>query len=444
MLQLIYDLSLYTDEFLPDFYTDTIKLELDIIRFCLSFVRNITLCMYQRFEGVFERLLSSLCNVFDYVRDSRENVDLRIALLDDVIRLCSESFDYFCVIDKDGLYNSFRDNFEERRISYSSERESDKMYADSIVMGYSHLTLSLYAKYAEFLCAWLMLCENATVLPMNRLLKQIHEEKYTERKQILECIESHYLRIVSGYENYLDIYSVSDKKNTILNFDIAAISQKRLSDNKRFSLRGFDGGTGRGSERFTERVMDEIINSQTPISTALTVLNPRYPLSDESYRLLMKKNFGEKLCENKNVSDLALRTLAETLVCEYNELSGEIFRKELYEHLITLIPERVTSTDAFLERMYHVVSSMYVREKLGNMETSYTLFCDKLYNEYCRNVSFKPVFCDDYIAEALYSQTHNEKVKINKALLEKALNTFCAENEISDKRNILRLFHILT
>ena len=108
-----------------------------------------------------------------------------------------------------------------------------------------------------------------------------------------------------------------------------------------------------------------------------------------------------------------------------------------------LVPERVASTDAFLERMYHAVSSMYVREKLGNMETLDTLFCDEFYNKYCRNVSFKPVFCDDYIAEALYSQTHNEKVKTTKSILEKALTTFCAENEIGDGIKLFRLFHVL-
>lgn len=439
----IYDTELYADEVPADFYTEKIRLELDIIRLCLSFMRNITPCMYKRYEPVFERLHCSLSNVFVYVRDGRDDFDVKMALLDDVIRLCSESFDYFCVIDSDGTYNAFRDNCEKRRITYYCERESDKMYADSIFMGHSPVTLSLYAKYAEYLCAWLILSENADTLRMNTLLKQIHEEKLCERKETLNCISAHYFRIVSGYENYSDIYSEDDEKINILDFAFSDSLEKRLSDNKRLYLRGFDGGTSRGSERFAKRLLNEAKNSKAPVNIVLTVLSNAYPLNDETYSFLVKNDFAEIVLCNKNISNHSLQLLSETLVVNYVKIHENSWRKELTEHFINLISEKVVISEAYLDRMYHAVSSVYVHEKLRAESDCDTPFCDELYKKYCTNNELKPKFCDDFIAQALYSMKNNEKIKISKSLLKKALITYCAENEINEEERLSELFHIL-
>ena len=442
----IYDEELYAGEYLPDFYTDDVKSRLDIVRLCVSFLRNVTACMYQRFEPVFVLLLSCLKNILEYIRNLKDEPEMKMALLDDVIRLCSESFDYFCVVDEDGLYYHFRDNCRERRIFYSGERESDMAFADSIFMGSSLLTLSLYAVYAEYLCMWLLLSEHFPIKHMNNLLGQMFNDKVSERNDTLLRLNAHYFRIETGYENYCDIYSACEE-GSILKFDSDGFPEKRLLDNKRFLFRGFDGATIRGSQAYSEGIMNEITNGRNPVNTAITILNPDYPLSDETYSFLLKCGFAEKLCDSKNVSNLALGVLLEMLVCNYGKLSQRKSHKELCRHLADCIMEKGISTEAFLERMYHAVSSFYVSEKIRFLreaeETENDNFCDMLYERYCLGDTLKVRFCDDCIAYALYEKINYGKITADKKLLSRAIETHCAENEKKDCRELLSFFHML-
>ncbi|MBR2021090.1 MAG: hypothetical protein IJ939_01510, partial [Clostridia bacterium] len=186
-LDIIYDDELYMEEYLPEIYTKNIKAKLDIIRLCLSYIRNMTIDMYKLYESIFVKLCESMTCIFDYVRRCSFEDEMKMALLDDVIRLCSESFDYFSVVDKDGIYNPLHDGFEKRRISYNCERESDRLFADSIPFGYTELTLNLYELYSKYLSEWLHLSEKTQPEHYNALLIQLHEEKLCDRRKTLEA-----------------------------------------------------------------------------------------------------------------------------------------------------------------------------------------------------------------------------------------------------------------
>lgn len=437
-LDIIYDDELYMEEYLPEIYTKNIKAKLDVIRLCLSYIRNMTIDMYKIYESVFEKLYESMTYIFGYVRECNFENEMKMALLDDVIRLCSESFDYFCVVDKDGIYNPRHDSFEKRRIFYHCERESDTLYGDSIPFGFSILTLRLYETYADFLSKWLYLSQQTEQEHFNSLLRQLHEEKLCDRKNTLEEINAHFVRCALGYENFTDIY---------LQGAYGTISEKRIEDNKRYLSRGFDGATLRGAERYTKGVINALKMSKVPLRIALTVLSPNYPLSDESFRLLIRENFAKHLCENKNMPNLSLQILLETLVCDYTEAVKRDGQKELYEYMFLHISDVLTTTETFLERMYHAVSSMYVsvrkNELLQNGKLSTNDFCEKLYEKFCADTKQKEKFCDDYIAKAIYSKLSGKVTEINRTLIENAIKTHKYENRNSSEEGEKLLEYIL-
>ncbi|MBQ7399902.1 MAG: hypothetical protein IJW06_05545 [Clostridia bacterium] len=423
----IYNEELYMDELLPDIYTCRIKANLDIIRVCLSFLRNTTLDVHNMWESVFEGLHKAMNEIFDFVKKCFFDEEEKAALLDDCIRLCSESFDYFCAVDKDGIYYHNHDSFDKRRLFYNCEMESDRLHADSIPFGYSEMTLKLYQLYGKFLSEWLMLSRKTEPCHYNNLLKQIHEEKLCDRSKTLEEIKAHFKRLSLGYDSFTDIYD-----GDVFDIENMQISEKRLQDNKRFLLRGFDGNTKKGAEGYTDSIIAVIKESKCPLRTALTILSPDYPISDESYRLLVKKNFAFYLSKNKNMPNLSLQLLLETLVCDYDNCHDRDGQKELYEEMLVYISERISVTEAFLERMYHAVSSMYVSVKKRELSTSERMscdgFCDRLYEKYCAESNFKPKYCDDYIGRYLYERFKGIKTTVDESFLINAIDIHAHEN----------------
>ncbi len=417
----IYDEELYMDDLLPEIYTESIKAQLDIIRLCVCFVRNSTPDMYKRLECVFRLLCNAMKNIFTFAENETYPDDMKLVLADDVIRLCCESFDYFTVIDKDGMYCYSHDRFDRRRICYTGERESDKLYADSIMLGFSTLTCELYNIYSKYLDLWLRLSRKINVYHENVLLFQLYEEKLSDRQETLLSINAHFQRVVTGYENCVDIYSC-DK-----NGGCSEICEKRIEDNKRYLRRGFDGGTKKGALRYAELVIKALRESKTPLNTALTVLSPDYPLSDEAY-LQLKDRIVDALYANKNTTNFSMQLLLESVICFYSDGAMQNGRRGLYEHMICSLSERVSVTDAFLERMYHTVSAMYVGVKKKSLAVG---FEDVVYEKYCLGKGMEAKYCDDYIADAIYSRINNIKILLDKEIIKQALKTYGFENNFS-------------
>ena len=207
--------------------------------------------------------------------------------------------------------------------------------------------------------------------------------------------------------------------------------EKRIEDNKRFIKRGFDSGTKKGAEEYSDMVIKEITFCKNPLAVATTVLSVGYPLGDKSYILLKKKGFADVLCKSDDISNLSLQNLLEFLVSSYPQIyaSGQ---KMLYEHLIEKLSENMTCTEAFLERMYRLVSKLYVTMFRLSLETGNEFaaygFCEKTYEKYCCNKRIRYKYCDDYIAKMLYAKNHGKRVKENATLLRKALMIHGLEN----------------
>lgn len=436
-LEEIYDEELYMDDCLPDIYTYEILFLLDLVCLSLTFIRNMTVDMYKLHENVLCILLSSMDRIFDLYKECDYPDDMKAALLDDVIRLCSESFDHFAAIDEDGVYCHRHDTCDRGWVFYRGERETDRLYAESIKLGHSAITVKLYSAYCRFLAGWLSLCNENDVSHLNPLLKQLHEEKMSDRKRTLLSINAHFARMMNGFENFTDTYSKETLAKSIFDCIYDDAFEKRLQDNKRYLSRGFDGGTKRGAERYTDDIVNSLKQTENSLRVVLTVLSPDYPLSDFSYELLVEKELYKHILKNKNTTNHSLQILMETLICYYVLCVGKSGLRTLYEKLILTLDKSINKTEAFCERMYHIVSSMYVEIKKKKLPAGedYCIeeFCNALYESYCENKKFKKMYCDDLIAKALHNKLEGKKIEIDALSLKKAFETHMCENMLSER-----------
>ncbi|MBE6681418.1 MAG: hypothetical protein E7600_03930 [Ruminococcaceae bacterium] len=357
---------------------------LDMVRLCVSLLRNMPTELYDANASIMKLLHKVMCEILDVTKES----DIRMNAVEAVIKIGLETFSGFCVIDSKGSYNSFRDCFD-TSIKYTCNSFADSESATGLCMGYSENTLSLYVIYYKYLEIWLSQKNTGDA-------DEIMSLQYSE---LYESMNVHMGRIFTGFENFCDFFEVKWNIEKLFNeTDI----KKRLSDNKRFVLRGYDGGTKSGAKRYAEMIVSTVSRSKNPLSLVRIVLNQDYNVSDECYAYLLKMGFVKLVVDCEKISNLSKQNLALWLIDFYNEKVMTENRRKLMSELIAMLLHRITHTAAFEEKLCHVVSSMYFENKTCNPKINHG-FADSLYERICIGNKYENLNGDDYIAFAVYN-----------------------------------------
>lgn len=417
-LDIIYE-DADTDEIPADICAD-----LDIIRICICFMRNMTPDMYKRSRAIFDCLQGAFEKLICFGKNTVFEAEDRLLVLDSALELCHETFGFFGITDISGIFNASRADFENRRVSYVCEGYTDMLFGDSLVFGYNMQTVLLYSKYCRLLEMWLMLHSGAVPSDMP-LLRQLDCDKRDMRKNKCNMIKSHYQRLARGLDVYTDVLNERYFTDDIYSCENNADFEKRLNDNIHLSKRGYDRGTLSGAERYCKSVISELERSECPAEAIIPVLSPRYPVSREFYGILSQKDILSLLTESKNTTNRAFEILLESLVFMYPDCTAESELCSLYRELICGLWERVSKSRSFLERMYIYTSRMYVRYFLDG---SLSEFEDKLYEYICRDSGILPTYCDGYIAKAIYNKRHAQRLPFIKSKISAAIGIFEKEN----------------
>lgn len=427
----IYDDELYISDECPSCYSLGIRANLDIIRICVSLIRGVTSDLYQENALVLDILYQAMKDVFQEISDCREDESEKCHMLDDVLRICHESFSYFSVFDKYGDYKKERDDVNSSVVRYSGCKHSDGRNAVSLAFGYSKITVLLYGMFQRYIFEWLKLCDKNEPLNGNRLLESIHKEKLEERTEMFENISVHYCRIRDGLDNFCDYFD--NKRRSVCVFEevLDDAFEKQLKNNRNLLVRGFDNGTKTGAERYAEKVMSEIRASKNPKRLFRMVLSSEYPVSDYFYKCLIEKKFVRLVLTNIDVSERAKADILLFLVYTYNDNSGKPWKNRLVREIIAALYIGVAHTDAFLERMYGCASSMYLVNKTYDFSENDT-FVDSFYEKIAKQFEGKNTYSHEYIAKSLYEYLKYSVKPKNKKKLENAFESAFFEYNTRD------------
>lgn len=425
-----YDEDLYFDEPLCEIYSHRIKAELDIIRVCVTLIRNVTRDLYKETEYVFEMLLGSLRRIYNEISEYCGDVSEKLCVIDDVLRLCYETFSFADVIDENGKYNCFREDSPNSRVFYTCEKECDSLNASSVAMGYSKTTLSLYGMYQKYISEFFVLWDKENIDKSNRLLYEYNVEKRKTLENVSHKISAMYVRICEGLENFTDYYTEKNKKVKIFDCDFPGDIEKRLADNQRLLRRGFDSGTKTGAVKYGDKIFEVLSKADRPLPIILTVVDSKYPLCGSTYGNLREKGFAELICTHHAMTNLSKQILLENLLSFYKENSVGTEYITLCRELILRLSDDILHNDASLERMFHAVSSMYVKESLCAFacEREEICFANLMYERYCRSGNHQNVYCDDYIANVIFNASMDSEMSVDIKELTKALSVFVFEN----------------
>ena len=445
LLKRIYDDNFYGNDILPENYSLSVRANLDLIRLSVSFLRNITSDLYSLNKKLLEILYSSMTEIYDAAESMASSAYDRMMLIDDVIRLCEETFSYCEVIDEDGNYYWFRDSIQSGRIFYYGQKQSDGLEASSLAFGHSELTLKLYGIYQKFLNKWLVYAETTSFFSANRLLKEIHAQKIRERRLTVQKISACFERIRNGFGTFVDCFDDKNLNTEVYLKDIDESILKRLEDNKRLHSRGFDGGTKIGADRYSNSVIEALINSKNIISCILPVLDYNYPVSDMTYSYLLQKGVSKAVCNNKHSSNFTKQILTEALIYKYNPYTYKQSLVRLYEELIESLMISTNSSEAFEKRFKEVLCSAYVRIKLCELENVKSItnlnnndFVTRLYKERAADKTDRTVYCDTVIAGCIYNAVCKRAVECKKETVLEALTVYSAEQIISKANGKLK------
>lgn len=411
-----------TDEICYETYSS-----LDIIRLCICFIRNMTPDMYKRNKAVLECLSEELERIITFCDSPDYTLDEKISLLDDTIELCCESFSFFSIVNDGGLLNKSHLDYEFRRICYTTEKETDRLFADSLVFGYNSLTVKLYVEYCALLDKWLSLYDKYDNSDDIQLIKQLNKDNIYQRRHTCNLIKSHFCRLSRGLDVFTDVQSERYFTDDIFKCTYSEAFEKRLEDNIHLSKKGYDRSTLLGAKRHCESVLLELSKSNNPCETILPVLSPFYPVSQHFYETLANAGVVRICCDNEKTTNRSLEILLESLIFQYPDCIGNHRLCDIYKEFIERILPSAYQNSSCIERIYRYVSSMYVRCAL-NDDVRDILFEDSLFNRCCIETEITPTYCDEYIAGAIYCKKFGQKLPFSKANLLKAINIFSKEN----------------
>lgn len=431
----IYSDELYFDEPPSYIYSHSIKAELDIIRFCVTLLRNTTSDLYKESEYIFAILLSAMKTILEIVTDKEYDDEDKAEVLDNVIRLCSETFGYTRVFDVDGSYYHFRDDMQNSRVFYTCERECDTLYASSVLMGYSPLTLTLYRVFQDYISLYLLLSNNIYDNEETQLLVQYNRESIEFYRQISSDISVNLKRITCGFDIYFDFYAEKDTESKIYEKTDEQSLEKILSDNKRYLSRGFDGGTKTGAGKYSDMIMETVKKCDEPLRVILPIFDTSFPLCDYTYKALLDKNFIKLICNSESIPNLTKQIILESLVYSYSEYEGKPEKVSLQRLLICHLDECISHNSSSSQRLYHAAASAFLRHRLHELSNVKSIrlmtlsdFSKNLYERHCLGNESSETFADDYIADILYRIAENTNIHINNKKLLKALKVWIYEN----------------
>lgn len=396
-----------SDEVLLD---TEILARLDVIRICVCFLRNLTLDLYGDFREILEVLYNSMNDLFVFA-SKIENDSLRAEILDDCIRICSETFMYFQCVDDEGDFYNLRAFYKNARLGYSMEKYSDNLYGQSLVFGFSTLTVLLYGMFQKYLDEWLEIHEKSDF--------DIVSENIQLRKRLFEDISVEYVRIKNGFDSFYDFCNQSNKSIRVSEDCIKTDLDERLNKNIHLLERGFDNGTKTGAEKYSSQIMSEIRKCKMPYYLVKILLNPQFPISDYCCKLLLEKGFVKFVSTSKCISNRDRQKLLLYLVDTYSEQKTDMYRKKLSKELIGVLYAEITPAGTFIKKLNCVAASMYLENKTwsGNSEKD---FSDTMYEKFCIEADFRTETCDEYIAKAMYRHLNGLKQKINKVKMSNA------------------------
>jgi len=425
------------DEIYTDSYDDNIpthiRADLDIIRICICFMRGLTPDMYKRYSAVFRSLSRAFENILAYSKNTSFHIEERLQVIDEAIELCYETFGFFSITNG-GLFDERKSSFNKRRINYLCERQTDGLFGDSLVFGYNAQTVLLYSRFCRLLDMWLMLYENTSSSDIP-LIQQTQAEKKSRLRNLSNMIKSHYHRLARGLEHYTDIENEKYFDDEIFNFSFGDEWDRVIAKNHHLTKRGYDRNTISGAERYCEDLILEISTSNNPAECLLAVLSPFYPVSNEFYSILDRKDILLHILSGNNITKRSIEVFLESLIFQYADCTDKDSLCLLYRRLIDGLAEKVSQSQSFLERMYGFVSSMYVR---CHIKGKLSQFEDKLYKRYCEDTAFTPNYSDEYLAKAIYCKRSGIPHPFRKSKLCEAINIFTKENTgLADLREVL-------
>ena len=395
------------------------KAMLDLIRICVAMLFGVTGELYKENKPVFDVLSVCLNEIYTEAQNISD-LSQRQSLVDEAIKLCSSLFDYSEAISKKGDYNKYRDAVPTALHRCLGQQACDKDYAVSLNMAYSADIIRLYGLYQRLLDDYL--CIDKKLPPdKNSLVRSIHQNKSSDRAEISKSISRTFCRIEKTYHSFFEFYSPGFENIKLYELSFDKAFDKKLEDNRRYILRGFDGGTKIGAQAYAESIMKLIGFVKNPLPYIRLVLADDFPVSDECYRQLDKKGFCLFVANALNISDREKMYLALELCENYPLLASNSGLGAVYIKLITSILEKYRLPDTVMQNLCEAVCSMYVECFVYDKDMS---FAESLYKDLGIIGSKNDMTSSRYIARVLYAKNADLQVKVDRQKLSVAINLF--------------------
>ncbi len=305
------------------------------------------------------------------------------------IEYCKNVLFFFSAIHPTGEYKAFRDERIKHRISSFVNNDFNEQRASSISFAYSKQTVSLYASFQKLLCMF--------------------PKAYQEQ---IKLISVNFWRTVKGYNQFYDFF---DKSFTgkIEESAVEMISDKIILDNKRYLVRGFDGGTRVGAKGYSQMMLKTVKESENPLALIFLVLNPQYPIGNDTYKNLIDKGFDEIVSKHERLSNLSKQDILETLVLNLDESELPEWLLNLYVRVIKTLEINIKKNDSFLSNMHETSCRMYVLNALKNPQSSISEEIFEMF--YLKDVKSKTP--EEILAKAIFNCKKSRLKPKNKAAL---------------------------
>lgn len=228
--------QIYGDsDYFSDFALLFMRINVDLVRICVSLLRGIGYDMYDERHEVLRVLLRSMNRICRAVSEKTAAHSHMLLALDDVISICYEAFGEFEAVSDMGQYNYHFDNLYAKRVGEASQISG---HSCCVAMGYSELTVQVYRRLCD-IYDWRI----RLAMGDNRASFVKMDADSAECARQVKRIRVHLSRIQKGFSHFYDFFEEYNCEDLC-----AKELSKRLEDNRRLIKRGFDGGTKTGAE----------------------------------------------------------------------------------------------------------------------------------------------------------------------------------------------------
>ena len=363
-----------------------------VFRSTLRFIHSI---YYREASG----FLILLCRVFDEflkIRDSVENKKEYLEAAKCLIDICLPMFEWCFPFFANEGYAYWID--EVYKMPFGDELNDTSEYPNTISPLCIHKSLDVYELYVSF---FKILSNSLEDISKYGDMSDKPIELAWKKSKNAICAAIN--RLCIGYEVFYDFLNPMYQKTLI--------SEKFPIEDYYRCQELYENGFDEDSEKYVEEILQTVKATDTPFYLYKSILNPRFPMSNVAYDMLVEADFGENIFKDKRLSKLQKRKLYEEVFWYFigyeddwdtNDAKGCFTDKEYYllengklaigsnsrsnievsHHIVLLWYQILTSVFNEIELSKQFLTTAHKEMQSKYLESLISVFDYELYQEY--------------------------------------------------------------